>query len=164
VTKHSEANDEFRRLFERSGWTQAEAARQLDVTPGVVSQYLSGDTRPSGTTLKLLHVLVGDAALQLKAPLSRSGGDVRLKKAVAELQRDVGRSLRKFRAAVGVSSSADVEAEELLGAAEEVADREIEESRRKSQVAGPSAKRSGPSAGASTATREQPASPKRAPK
>jgi transcriptional regulator with XRE-family HTH domain len=51
-------NQEFRTLLERSKWTQSESARQLKVSPGLVSQYLSGLTRPSTTTLTLFRMIL----------------------------------------------------------------------------------------------------------
>lgn len=60
-------NREFVELLNASGWTSAEAARQLEVTPGLISQYRSGSTRPSPQMLRLFKlVLVGEnpAALQ----------------------------------------------------------------------------------------------------
>ena len=53
-------NREFLRLFEASGWTQSATARQLSLSPAVVSQYLSGETRPSRTVIRLLQLLLGD--------------------------------------------------------------------------------------------------------
>ncbi len=57
-------NQEFKALLERSKWTQSEAARQLKVSPGLVSQYLSGITRPSTTTLTLFKMLVEEKERQ----------------------------------------------------------------------------------------------------
>lgn len=54
-------NREFARLLERAGWTQAEAARQLSLTPAAISRYLSGETRPSVTVIRLFKLLLGDA-------------------------------------------------------------------------------------------------------
>ena len=51
-------NQEFKELLKRSNWTQSESARQIKVSPGLVSQYLSGLTRPSSTTLTLFRMLV----------------------------------------------------------------------------------------------------------
>jgi len=55
-------NREFSRLLARSGWTQAEAARQLSLTPAAISRYLSGETRPSMTVIRLLKLLLQDTA------------------------------------------------------------------------------------------------------
>jgi transcriptional regulator with XRE-family HTH domain len=51
-------NQEFRQLLERSKWTQSETARQLKVSPGLISQYMSGLTRPSSTTLTLFRMVL----------------------------------------------------------------------------------------------------------
>lgn len=53
-------NEEFARLLKVSGWKQAEAARQLALSPAVISRYLNGDTHPSLTVLKLFQLLIGD--------------------------------------------------------------------------------------------------------
>jgi transcriptional regulator with XRE-family HTH domain len=47
---------EFIRLFEASGWTQAEVARKLHITRGAVSQLCSGQTRPHERTLDLFRI------------------------------------------------------------------------------------------------------------
>jgi transcriptional regulator with XRE-family HTH domain len=49
---------EFVRLLKTANWSQADAARKLQITPGAVSQICSGTTRPRPVTLKLLRVLV----------------------------------------------------------------------------------------------------------
>lgn len=53
-------NAEFERLLTSSGWKQSEAARHLELSPAVVTRYLSNDTRPSLTVLKLFKLLIGD--------------------------------------------------------------------------------------------------------
>jgi transcriptional regulator with XRE-family HTH domain len=55
-------NTEFARLLRRSGWTQAEAARELHLSPSTVSLYMSGGTRPSVTVIQLFKVLTGDTS------------------------------------------------------------------------------------------------------
>lgn len=45
---------EFRRLFERSGWKKAHAARVLSVAPSSVGRFLTGAVRPKMTLLKLM--------------------------------------------------------------------------------------------------------------
>ena len=49
---------EFIALARLSGWTQAEVARQLDLTPGAVSQILHGKTRPRPRTLQLFKMIL----------------------------------------------------------------------------------------------------------
>ena len=46
--------------MEKVGWTKAEAARHLEITPAVVTRYYGGQTRPSLTTLKLFKMIVED--------------------------------------------------------------------------------------------------------
>jgi len=53
-------NDEFARLLKKSGWKRAEAARQLELSPAVITRYLNSDTHPSLTVLKLFQLLIGD--------------------------------------------------------------------------------------------------------
>jgi transcriptional regulator with XRE-family HTH domain len=50
---------EFNRLLAASGWSQAEAARRLKITPGAVSQICNGRTRPHGSTLNLFRLMIG---------------------------------------------------------------------------------------------------------
>lgn len=49
---------EFVRLIAAAGWSQAEAARRLNITPGAVSQICSGRTRPRAATLNLLKLIL----------------------------------------------------------------------------------------------------------
>jgi transcriptional regulator with XRE-family HTH domain len=51
---------EFARLLKAAGWSQAEAARRLQLTRGAVSQILSGRTNPRASTLNLLRLLARD--------------------------------------------------------------------------------------------------------
>src|SRR5437016_1851946 len=44
-----------------AGWSQAEVARRLRITPGAVSQLCSGKTHPHPGTLNLLKPLVAPA-------------------------------------------------------------------------------------------------------
>ncbi len=53
-------NDEFARLLKNSGWKQSEAAKQLELSPAVITRYLNNDTHPSLTVLKLFKMLIGD--------------------------------------------------------------------------------------------------------
>jgi transcriptional regulator with XRE-family HTH domain len=45
-------NVEFRKLVEASGWTQTRVAARLRLSQGVVSQFMSGRTRPSNATIE----------------------------------------------------------------------------------------------------------------
>lgn len=49
---------EFLQLLEQSGWSQAEAARQLRLTPGAISQIVTGRTAPHSSTLNLFRLLL----------------------------------------------------------------------------------------------------------
>ncbi len=63
-----DANEEFRGLFERSGWTQAECARQLDLTPQDVSRYLGGVHPPDKQTLRLFKIILSSDNPEALAP------------------------------------------------------------------------------------------------
>src|SRR6516225_1885004 len=65
---------EFNRLLAASGWSQAEVARRLRITPGAVSQICSGRTRPHGSTLNLFRLMVGrekSGAVALRADMGQ---------------------------------------------------------------------------------------------
>jgi hypothetical protein len=51
---------EFRELLETSGWSQAEAARQLGMTPSALSQIVreNSPVKPSAVTLRLFKLLL----------------------------------------------------------------------------------------------------------
>lgn len=51
-------NIEFFALMEAAGWSQAEAARRLELDPSVISQYKSDKVRPSAQTLSLLKLIL----------------------------------------------------------------------------------------------------------
>jgi transcriptional regulator with XRE-family HTH domain len=54
-------NQQFLNLFSVCGWSQAEVARRLNITPGAVSQMRSGKIRPRLSTLNLFErVVYGD--------------------------------------------------------------------------------------------------------
>src|SRR5437764_11309915 len=56
---------EFIQLFKVSGWTQAEVARQLELTRGGVNGIITGPTVPSLATVKLFQLILA----------SREGGE-----------------------------------------------------------------------------------------
>ena len=49
----------FLALMKASGWSQAEVARQLHITPGAVSQICSGKILPKAGTLNLFKMILG---------------------------------------------------------------------------------------------------------
>jgi putative transcriptional regulator len=49
--------EEIRALREREGASQAVFARYLNVTPGLISHWERGETRPQGASLKLLSLV-----------------------------------------------------------------------------------------------------------
>lgn len=55
-----ELKQEFRELLKASGWSQAEAARQLAMTPSALSQIVreNSPVRPSPVTLRLFGLLL----------------------------------------------------------------------------------------------------------
>src|SRR5665213_2280242 len=56
----TDLKQEFRDLLEASGWSQAEAARQLGMTPSALSQIVreNSPVRPSPVTLRLFKLLL----------------------------------------------------------------------------------------------------------
>jgi transcriptional regulator with XRE-family HTH domain len=52
--------EEFRELLAESGWSQAEASRQLGMTPSALSQIVRDNSpvRPSAVTLRLFKLLL----------------------------------------------------------------------------------------------------------
>jgi transcriptional regulator with XRE-family HTH domain len=56
----ADPKQEFRRLLRASGWSQAEAARQLGMTPSALSQIVRDNSpvRPSPVTLRLFQLLL----------------------------------------------------------------------------------------------------------
>ena len=59
-TDGSDLKQEFRDLLRASGWSQAEAARQLAMTPSALSQIVreNSPVRPSPVTLRLFQLLL----------------------------------------------------------------------------------------------------------
>jgi len=51
-------NQEFFALLEAIGWSPAEAARRLFISPSNISQYKKGESRPSPTTMGLLKLIL----------------------------------------------------------------------------------------------------------
>lgn len=87
------ANQEFREFLHRSGWSQAEAARQLNLTPAAVSRYLSGASRPSASILKLCGLLLEGAGIQV--------GRGEFAGMTAELDADEADLIRRLRSLPG---------------------------------------------------------------
>jgi transcriptional regulator with XRE-family HTH domain len=44
--------------MQTAGWSQAETARRLHITPGAVSQICNGKTQPRAATLNLLKLMI----------------------------------------------------------------------------------------------------------
>ena len=59
-TDPGDLKQEFRDLLRASGWSQAEAARQLAMTPSALSQIVrrNSPVRPSPVTLRLFRLLL----------------------------------------------------------------------------------------------------------
>ncbi|MGD0410871.1 MAG: helix-turn-helix domain-containing protein [Verrucomicrobiota bacterium] len=59
-TDQADLKQEFRDLLRASGWSQAEAARQLAMTPSALSQIVrrNSPVRPSPVTLRLFRLLL----------------------------------------------------------------------------------------------------------
>lgn len=56
----TDTKQEFRELLAESGWSQAEASRQLGMTPSALSQIVRDNSpvRPSAVTLRLFRLLL----------------------------------------------------------------------------------------------------------
>jgi transcriptional regulator with XRE-family HTH domain len=80
---------EFVNLLEIAGWSQARAARCLDLTAGAISQICTGKTSPRPTTLALLRVLVQMNG-ELPAPVPNPG------QRLAAWEVELLESLRRF--------------------------------------------------------------------
>jgi hypothetical protein len=52
------ANEEFREMLKRSGWNQAEASRQLELTTADVSRYVNNVHPPDKQTLRLFRLML----------------------------------------------------------------------------------------------------------
>lgn len=86
--------------MEAAGWSQAETARQLEISTGGINQICKGHVRPSGVTLRLMRLL--------SASNSKSGD--RIPPYAVDVVRELGAvepSLRDLagRAALGAISS-----------------------------------------------------------
>jgi len=53
---------QFIELYEQSGWSQAEVARQLELTRGGVNGIITGPTVPSLATVKLFQLVLRSRA------------------------------------------------------------------------------------------------------
>jgi transcriptional regulator with XRE-family HTH domain len=60
MNQRNQTAAEFLRLFRASGWSQAQLARGLAMTPGAVSQLCHRKTRPRESTLSLLKRVLGE--------------------------------------------------------------------------------------------------------
>jgi transcriptional regulator with XRE-family HTH domain len=56
-------NEEFLALMRQSGWSQAETARRLHISPAAVSQFVNGHSTPGRATLSLMKIVVGQLQL-----------------------------------------------------------------------------------------------------
>jgi len=88
-------NEEFARLLKNSGWKQSEAAKQLELSPAVITRYLNNDTHPSLTVLKLFKLLIGDMKpLPGTATLPQPDGE--LEPELDAVERELIRRLRQL--------------------------------------------------------------------
>jgi len=63
---------EFLALTKQTGWSQAELARRLELTPGGVSGLVKGGTVPSAGLVKLLRLVISSDLPGTKQPAARS--------------------------------------------------------------------------------------------
>jgi len=70
---------EFKRLFEASGWSQAEAARQLDLTRGGVNGIVTGPNSVSEATVRLFRYVLAEKGIilgdQAHGPIRETAGE-----------------------------------------------------------------------------------------
>jgi transcriptional regulator with XRE-family HTH domain len=67
---------EFIEMFEASGWSQADIARKLELTPGGVSSIIKGDHIPSMTTVKLFRLILLGEKPDVRFPTHQSKASV----------------------------------------------------------------------------------------
>ena len=77
-------------MLAAADWSQAEAARRLNITPGAVSQICSGRTRPRAATLNLLKLMLAHEKPEALA-LRESRGRPALRNWERELLDDLGK-------------------------------------------------------------------------
>lgn len=61
-------SDEFKELLEGSGWSQAEAARRLELQPPSISRYCKGVEQPSRQTLRLFKIILSNEQPEILGP------------------------------------------------------------------------------------------------
>jgi len=85
---------EFRDLLKASGWSQAEAARQLAMTPSALSQIVrhNSPVRPSLVTLRLFGLLLWSQKPRAARQLARNGR----KRHAQQWEKDLIRALRRI--------------------------------------------------------------------
>lgn len=81
---------EFLALYKRTGWTQAELARKLELTAGGVSGLIRGETVPSAGLVKLLNLVMlhedpAPTPRSRRAPAAGRGVDRALDRALVAL-------------------------------------------------------------------------------
>ncbi len=85
-------NEEFKTLWDASGWqSHAEAARKLELSRSVVGRFLTGEVKPSASTLKLFKLI-----LLNENPAALTGASLREEDTLelSEWEREVFRRLR----------------------------------------------------------------------
>lgn len=114
----TDLKQEFRDLLKVSGWSQAEAARQLAMTPSALSQIVrrNSPVRPSPVTLRLFGLLVWDG----KPGVIRRGRTRPPRMRPEKWERDLIRALRRIppntRKAILTVLNAMIEAARSKGA------------------------------------------------
>jgi len=167
---------EFIALFELSGWSQAEAARQLHLTRGGVNGIITGKASVSASTVELLRLKVAllgkplDTAMQMRDSVPRCPDPASTD--LDWLKRNDPKSYESAKVVIhslressvkGVSSTVASAAVASQGAASLAARLPHPKSPRKPAVAAPSDNRLKPKRGAGRQSNFQPATPKQAP-
>jgi len=108
---------EFRDLLQASGWSQAEAARQLAMTPSALSQIVreNSPVRPSLVTLRLFGLLLWRKKPSEARRMARGQEEMRAEKWEQDLIRALRRIPPKTRRPILSVLSAMIEAARSKG-------------------------------------------------
>jgi transcriptional regulator with XRE-family HTH domain len=93
----TENNRKFCEMVDASGWTRSEVARRLHKSPGAITQFCQGATRPSDAVMELFRMILAKEnptavdkspkpRERMKEPLEDMGGGV-AKDEIPELKR-----------------------------------------------------------------------------
>ena len=64
--------EEIQELMDLMGWSQGRLARELEITPGAVSYWMSRDSVPSGPARKQMRQWLDEARARPKRPVKQT--------------------------------------------------------------------------------------------